>query len=71
MSKAHATSKMNSLCNSRIYFLFITDEDNLFGGKEPDIFWEDFAPVATDLWERLQMCLSNGNSPCESSDEYV
>nr|XP_040227433.2 armadillo repeat-containing protein 2 [Anopheles coluzzii] len=47
------------------------DEDNLFGGKEPDIFWEDFAPVATDLWERLQMCLSNGNSPCESSDEYV
>uniref|UniRef100_A0A182P618 Armadillo repeat-containing protein 2 n=1 Tax=Anopheles epiroticus TaxID=199890 RepID=A0A182P618_9DIPT len=47
------------------------DEDSLFGKKEPDNFWEDFAPVATDLWERLQMCMSNGNTPCESSDEEV
>ncbi|XP_050076171.1 armadillo repeat-containing protein 2 [Anopheles maculipalpis] len=47
------------------------DEDSLFDGKEPDNFWEDFAPVATDLLERLQMCMSNGNSPCESSDEEI
>uniref|UniRef100_A0A182TBU1 Armadillo repeat-containing protein 2 n=1 Tax=Anopheles maculatus TaxID=74869 RepID=A0A182TBU1_9DIPT len=47
------------------------DEDSLFGGKEPDNFWEDFAPVATDLLERLQICMSNGNSPCESSDEDI
>ncbi|XP_053665003.1 armadillo repeat-containing protein 2 [Anopheles marshallii] len=47
------------------------DEDSLFDGKEPDNFWEDFAPVATDLLERLQICMSNGNSPCESSDEEI
>ncbi|XP_053676158.1 armadillo repeat-containing protein 2 [Anopheles nili] len=45
------------------------DEENLFCGKEPDNFWEDFAPVATDLLERLQFCISNENSPNESSDE--
>uniref|UniRef100_A0A182QIB9 Armadillo repeat-containing protein 2 n=1 Tax=Anopheles farauti TaxID=69004 RepID=A0A182QIB9_9DIPT len=45
------------------------DEDDLFAGREPDNFWEDFAPVATDLLERLQLCMSNGNSPCESSGE--
>uniref|UniRef100_A0A182YI58 Uncharacterized protein n=1 Tax=Anopheles stephensi TaxID=30069 RepID=A0A182YI58_ANOST len=47
------------------------DEDSLFGDKEPDNFWDDFAPVATDLLERLQICMSNGNSPCESSDEEI
>uniref|UniRef100_A0A182WAT0 Armadillo repeat-containing protein 2 n=1 Tax=Anopheles minimus TaxID=112268 RepID=A0A182WAT0_9DIPT len=47
------------------------DEDSLFDGKEPDNFWEDFAPVATDLLERLQICMSNGNSPCQSSDEEI
>uniref|UniRef100_A0A182M076 Armadillo repeat-containing protein 2 n=1 Tax=Anopheles culicifacies TaxID=139723 RepID=A0A182M076_9DIPT len=47
------------------------DEDSLFDGKEPDSFWEDFAPVATDLLERLQICMSNGNSPCQSSDEEI
>uniref|UniRef100_A0A182R2T2 Armadillo repeat-containing protein 2 n=1 Tax=Anopheles funestus TaxID=62324 RepID=A0A182R2T2_ANOFN len=47
------------------------DEESLFEGKEPDNFWEDFAPVATDLLERLQMCMSNGNSPCVSSDEEI
>ncbi|XP_055597073.1 armadillo repeat-containing protein 2 isoform X2 [Uranotaenia lowii] len=45
------------------------DEEKLFNGEEPDMFWEEFAPVATDLLERLQSCMSLGNSPCVSSDE--
>ncbi|XP_055621594.1 armadillo repeat-containing protein 2 isoform X2 [Toxorhynchites rutilus septentrionalis] len=45
------------------------DEEKLFNGQEPDRLWEEFAPVATDLMERLQSCLSLGDSPCLSSDE--
>ncbi|XP_055532116.1 armadillo repeat-containing protein 2 [Wyeomyia smithii] len=45
------------------------DEVKLFNGEDPDIFWEEFAPVATDLLERLQSCMSIGNSPCISSDD--
>lgn len=33
------------------------------------MLWEEFAPVATDLLERLQSCMSVGNSPCLSSDD--
>ncbi|XP_062560738.1 armadillo repeat-containing protein 2-like [Armigeres subalbatus] len=45
------------------------DEEKLFNGDEPDMLWEEFAPVATDLLERLQSCMSVGNSPCLSSDD--
>ncbi|XP_053686252.1 armadillo repeat-containing protein 2 [Sabethes cyaneus] len=45
------------------------DEAKLFNGQEPDMLWEEFAPVATDLLERLQSCMSIGNSPCLSSDD--
>ncbi|XP_058065768.1 armadillo repeat-containing protein 2 [Anopheles bellator] len=45
------------------------DEESLFHANEPDHFWEDFAPVATDLLERLQFCISEGNSICETSED--
>nr|XP_029730291.1 armadillo repeat-containing protein 2 [Aedes albopictus] len=45
------------------------DEEKLFNGEEPDVLWEEFAPVATDLLERLQSCMSVENSPCLSSDD--
>ncbi|XP_058831103.1 armadillo repeat-containing protein 2 [Topomyia yanbarensis] len=45
------------------------DEDKLFNEEDPDVLWEEFAPVATDLLERLQSCMSIGNSPCLSSDD--
>uniref|UniRef100_A0A182JG96 Armadillo repeat-containing protein 2 n=1 Tax=Anopheles atroparvus TaxID=41427 RepID=A0A182JG96_ANOAO len=45
------------------------DEDILFEGKDADNLWEDFAMVGTDLLERLQLCLSGKNTPCEISDE--
>lgn len=52
-----------------MHILSSLDEEKLFNGEEPDMLWEEFAPVATDLLERLQSCLSVGNSPCLSSDE--
>lgn len=52
-----------------IYIFPSLDEEKLFNGEEPDILWEEFAPVATDLLERLQSCMSLGNSPCLSSDD--
>ncbi|XP_035791044.1 armadillo repeat-containing protein 2-like isoform X1 [Anopheles albimanus] len=45
------------------------DEEILFNGNKPDAFWEDFAPVATDLLERLQFGISGGNSTCETSED--
>ncbi|XP_058461256.1 armadillo repeat-containing protein 2 [Malaya genurostris] len=45
------------------------DEEKLFQTEDPDALWEEFAPVATDLLERLQSCMSIGNSPCLSSDD--
>lgn len=54
--------------NSNINHVF-PDEEKLFNGEEPDVLWEEFAPVATDLLERLQSCMSVENSPCLSSDD--
>ncbi|XP_038109991.1 armadillo repeat-containing protein 2 [Culex quinquefasciatus] len=65
---------MNALGESEVDYICgdlaeCLDEEKLFNGQEPDMLWEEFAPVATDLLERLQSSMSLGNSPCASSDE--
>lgn len=50
-------------------FLYFKDEEHLFEGKDPDSYWDDFALVATDLLERLQLGISGRNTPCEISDD--
>ncbi|KAG5673777.1 hypothetical protein PVAND_003797 [Polypedilum vanderplanki] len=45
------------------------DEEKIFHGSTPDLVWEQFAHVATDLLERLQSCMSITNSPINSSDD--
>jgi hypothetical protein len=46
-----------------------TDEEKIFHGSTPDLIWEQFAHVATDLLESLQSCMSLTNSPLNSSDD--
>lgn len=49
------------------------DEEKLFNGKQPDLLWEQFAGVATDLLERIQDSISINNSPLllsESEDDH-
>jgi armadillo repeat-containing protein 2 len=45
-----------------------SDEERIFQGAAPDPIWEQFAQVATDLLERIQSCMSIGDSPFESFD---
>ncbi|XP_050093854.1 armadillo repeat-containing protein 2-like [Anopheles aquasalis] len=45
------------------------DEETLFNGNKPDAFWEEFAPVAADLLERLQFGISGRSSTGETSED--
>ncbi|XP_037918228.1 armadillo repeat-containing protein 2 isoform X2 [Hermetia illucens] len=45
------------------------DEKRIFKEDPPDMLWEQFATVATDLLERIQASMSYGNTPCCSSDD--
>lgn len=45
------------------------DEEQIFDGNPPDVLWEQFARVATDLLERINASISLTNSPCNSSDD--
>lgn len=46
-----------------IIIIQLKDDDKIFDGEPPDVLWEQFASVATDLLERIQSCMTVSNTP--------